>query len=342
MPVIFSCAGAVPKAIQVTLAQTFVKDPNPSNIGFYPTGGSAPLTEAMSADFPLDTTTGNLLVAISVIAWDAANLVSSVSDPVNGAWTFGKELLNTTDCNCDIQIWYKFGAQSLKRTAWSGTGAVSAGGILTLGSGVGTFRLGQRINSTHTPAATPQGGDVVPLSLLSGSQGAAGSTYQLNSAIGSTTFTSEAMTSTDFVSTAFSTVTGAPDYQGCYIAEISHTDGSSIYFAGNNDAPVGAGTDTVTSTTLSTAAKPGLIVGFGFNGGINEVSSTPPFPNEQYAPNPGTGFASSSQILIYNIGFPICTLEWQHFSNINGKAATFSPPAASHYATVAFGVLDGP
>ncbi len=323
-----------------TIIQSFVKDPAPNNIGFYSTGGSAPLTEAMSGDFGADTATGNLLVAFSVIAWDAANLISSVSDPVNGAWTFGKEILNTTICNCDIQIWYKFNAQPLKRNAWSGTGAVSSGGVLTLGAGSGTFRLGQRIGSAHTPAANAQGGDVLPLSLLSGSQGAAGSTYQLSPGIGSTTFASEAMTSTDIVSTAFHTQTGAPDYQGCFGAEIAGTDGSSIAFASNNDAPTGAGTDTVTSGALTTANKPGLLIGCGFNGGINGVSSTPPFPVEQYYPNAGTGFTNSSPILVYNIGSAICTIEWQRFANVNGKAATYSPPAASNYASIALAVLD--
>jgi hypothetical protein len=324
--------------VAISIVQSFVKDPNPIKFDYYDNGnGGTQFNNSFSAAFGSNTTSGNTLLCIPVIATDGPNRIQSVSDPVNGAWASVGDLLNFSDCNCDIHPFVKFNASPLLTTSWTGTGAVSSGGVLTIGSGSGPFRIGQRVNSAHTPAPTATGNDVIVVSKISGTLGVAGSTYQLSPVIGAITFSSEAMTTTDFVSTNLN-LSFAADYQGAYIAELSGTDGSSIYFSGNNDAPTSAGTDTVTSGNVSALAKPGLMIGFGFNGGVNNSNAFPPL----YAPSAGTGYTNSSRILQYDQGNPICTLEWQHFASVGTRAATFSPTADSRYATVAVAFLDSP
>jgi hypothetical protein len=334
--------------------QWAVKDPfalgSPFKCDSYDLGnGSTNFYVAQGIEFSSDTANGNALIIIPVIAYDGQYVIHSVSDPVNGAWTSVGDQLNTTDCNCDVHPYVMFNAKPLLRTSWSGTGAVSSGGVLAIGSGSGQFRLGQRILSASTPTPSAQGlidpaslnGIVTVVSLLSGSLGVAGSTYQLNPDIGSVTFSSESMTTRDFVSICrFTPPVGQSvgDYPGAWLAEISNSDGHSIYFSGHNDAPTGAGTDTVTSGTMSMPASGGLVIGFSFNGGVNNSNAFPPF----YYPGAGTGFSNSSNILQYDQGNAICTVEWQHFSSVGTRAATFSPTADSRYDTVAVGFLDHP
>jgi len=328
----------------IAIVQTAVKDPNPGNIDQYNNGSSTASNYYMSASvaFSSVTTTGNTLLAIPVMAYDGQYIIHSVSDPVNGAWTSIGDQLNTTDCNCDIHPFVIFNASPLLPVSWTGTGAVSSGGVLTIGSGSGPFRLGQHITSASTPPRTASGGDVVVFSLLTGTLGVSGSTYQLSPGIGATTFSSEAMTTGDFVQVTRFTPPQPFDYLGDYpgtwIAELSGTNGSSFYFSGNNDAPTSAGTDTVTSGNLTMPASPGMLFGFGFNGGVNNSNPFPPL----YAPTAGTGFTNSAAILQYDQGNPICTIEWQHFASLGTRAATFSPTADSRYATVGVGLLDAP
>ncbi|HTD72669.1 MAG TPA: hypothetical protein VK652_04010 [Steroidobacteraceae bacterium] len=323
------------------------KDPNPGNLDSYlngvSTAGNPTFGYSQAGNFASNTTSGSTLLCIAVCANDfgsgnpTGNRIYECQDPVNGQWLLiGDQLNNVSTCNCDIKAFVKFNAQPLLNTSWTGTGAVSSGGVLAIGSGTGPFRLGQRIASAHTPKPTVTGGDVVVVSLLSGSLGAPGSTYQLCADIGSITFASEAMTTQDFVNVTRSQVYSFTDYPGIFLAEVSGTDGSTFYFSGNNDSPGGAGTDTVTSEVIAMAAAPGILFGFGFNGGINFEKAFPPL----YAPNPGTEFTNSHSILQYDQGNPICTVEWQHFPSLGLRAATFSPTAASEFATVAVALLD--
>lgn len=320
---------------QIAIVQSAVKDPNPKSIGYYFNGGTAPTDLSFGANFGSNTTNGSTLLAIAVMAYDGQhNEIFAASDPVNGAWTFVGSLLNTSDCNCHIAAYVKFNAQPLLTTSWTGVGSV-ASGVLTLGAGSGTFRLGQRLNCSGLPSPLEFNEITTVVSLLSGTLGATGSTYQLSPAASSTSFSSTAMTTSDFVAIQMTTdhSVNEPDYEGAQIWELAHTDGSSVYFSGNNDVPGGAGTDTVTSGLIAAPASPGMVLGFGFDGGID---------NTPYAPSAGTGFGTSAQILTYNLGQPICTIESQHFSSIGSRAATFSPAAASHYATVGIALLDGP
>jgi hypothetical protein len=343
-----SSGGSTSGAAVVQWAQ---KDPNPSKLDAYfnsTNGSSASPTTGISQAgyFAADTAGGNTLLCIACCANDygtgpdpAGNKIFSIQDPVNGAWSLvGEQLNNINTCNCDIKVYVKFNAQSLKRTAWSGTGAVSSGGVLTIGAGSGNLRIGQRVNSAHTPAPSNTGGEVIIVSLLSGTLGTSGSTYQLGAGIGGTTFASEAMSTTDFVNVTRSQTVSSnfTDYPGIFLVEISGTDGATAYFSGNNDAPNGAGTNSVTSGAIAMAGAPGLMFGYGFNGGVNFENAFPPL----YAPNPGTGFATSHPILQYDQGNPICTVEWQHFASLGTRAATFSPTAASQFATVAVAFLD--
>lgn len=343
-----------------TLVQSAVKDPNPNYNDSYDNGAAdGTHCVAQSAEFTGNTTAGNLLLAYAMVAWDGQYLITNVSDPVNGSWDLEEVLLNTTNCNSHSAIYCKRNAQPLLHTSWSGVGAVSAGGILTLGAGSGPFRLGQRVlsagipvpgNTQNVSSRASFDNIVTAVSLLSGVLGAAGSTYQLNPNIGSVTFGSQAMTTRDFVSATRLTPdqhVGSPqvvgDYPGIYLAEFSGTDNTNVYFNAHNDAPSGAGTDTVTSGALGAVAASGLVIGFGLNGGINGVDPhNLPSPAPVYAPAAGTGFGTSSQLFSFNLGNPAMTVEMQHFANISGKAATFSPPAASNYASMVVAFLDAP
>lgn len=343
-----------------SLLQTSVKDPATGKYDAYDTGSSdVHHYAAQAAEYASDTALGSLLCAWATVAYDGQYQITNISDPVNGNWDLVGTLLNNTTgangCNCHIGVYAKRNAQPLLHASWTGTGAISAGGVLTIGSGTGTFRIGQRILSTHTPAPQQQSvadlpsvkGIVTVVSLLSGSLGAAGSTYQLNSDIGSTTFTSEAMTTRDFV--AVQRFTPAPpqvpgDYPGTVLMEVGGSDNVNVYFAGHDDAPTGSGTDTVVTGALTVPNSPGLFVAFGFNGGTN--SFAPGGGGSNLAPNVGTGYGSSQKILNYDFGVPLCTMEWQHFANLGGGAGvrtgTFSPTGASNLASVGIAFLDAP
>lgn len=338
-----------------TIIQTAVKDPAPNYVDSYDTGsGNGNAYAAQSTEFVSNTTSGSTLLAFSVIAYDGQYRITNMSDPVNGNWTFVGELLHSaTPGNNHTGVYAKFNAAPLLKTSWSGTGAVSSGGVLTIGSGTGTFRIGQRILSAHTPVPgnTQSGTDmpkvdniVTVVSLLSGTLGAPGSTYQLNPNINSVTFASEAMTTRDFVSAM--RFTPAPpqvvgDYPGTWIVELSNT-GSTAYFSGHNDTPGASGTDTVTSGALSAPSVPGIVIGLTFNGGINFAPEPAPYPVDQYWANPGTGWTNNSHILAYNLSSALATVEWKHVSSINGQVATFSPPKASDYSTVVVAIPDAP
>lgn len=339
-------------AAQASVVQWAQKDPKTGNLDAFQNGASTsgpgfgtPIFGFSQAGYlASNTTNGNTLLCIATIATDAhntppntGNQISSVQDTVNGAWDLLGSLDNITDCNCELKAYVKFNAAPLLGTSWTGTGSVASGDVLTIGSGTGAFRIGQRINSTHTPTPTATGGDVIVTAKLSGTLGAAGSTYQLgNGSLSLAPFASEAMTTTDVISMTFEQIFSFTDYPGMFLAELNGTDGSTAYFSGHNDAPTSAGTDTVTSGNLVMAASPGILFGFGFNGGVNNSNAFPPL----YAPSPGTGFGTSHAILEFDQGNPICTVEWQHFSSLGTRAAKFSPTADSRYATVGVGFLD--
>lgn len=338
-----------------TIVQAAVKDSAPNYVDSYDTGsGIGNAYAAQSAEFATNTHSGSMLLAFSVIAYDGQYTITNVSDPVNGNWTLVGTLLHSAvPGNSHIGVYAKFNAAPLLTTSWSGTGSVSSGGVLTLGPGTGTFRIGQRILSASTPVprntqnvgSLPKVDNIVTVvAKLSGTLGAPGSTYQLNPNINAVTFASEPMTTRDFVSVLRNTPSPPQvpgDYAGTYVLELSGTS-STAYFSGHNDTPGSAGTDTVTSGVISSPSVPGLLVGFSFNGGLNYAPEPAPYPLDQYYPNRGTGFTNSVNILAYNVGSPIVTAEWKHVANINGQAATFSPPKASDYTTVAVAIPDGP
>lgn len=333
-----------------TVIQFTIKDPALGNRDAFfntnTTSTTSPTTAISQAGYISGNIAGNALLCIACMANDfgtgpdpAGNTILSVSDPVNGDWgaARGEVLANTNDCNADIKVFVKFNAQPLLSTSWTGTAAVSAGGVLTLGSGSGPFRLGQRINSASTPAVGVTGGETVVVSKLSGTLGAAGSTYQLGGGIGATTFTSQAMTTTDIVAVQRNQTTdnaGADfaDYPGIFLVEVAGTDGSTVYFGGALQSPGGSGSNTVTTGNVSMASLPGLFFGYVFNGGVGAGGA--------FAADAGTGFTNSQKILNYDEAQPICTVEWQHFSSLGSRAATASPHAASNYAIAAVGFLD--
>lgn len=83
-------------------------------------------------------------------------------------------------------------------------------------------------------------------------------------------------------------------------------------------------------------ASPGLLIGFGFNGGVNEGSGG------TFCPAAGTGFTNSQAVLTYDQAQPICRVEWQHFSSLGTRAATWTSSTASNYLAMAVGFLDHP
>lgn len=342
-----------PPSQQAAVVQWAQKDPAPGNLDDYfngaSTGGSPQFGLSQAGYLGSNTTNGNTLLCIAVIATDshstppAGNQIASVQDTVNGAWSLAGTLDNFTDCNCQIKAYVKFNAQPLLTTSWTGTGSNNGAGVLTIGSGSGTFRLGQKISSASTPAtsfATPPSfpsGETIAVSLASGTLGAAGSTYNLNRTDGA--FASEAMTTRDIISQTFSQIFSFTDYPGLFLAELSGTDGSTTYFSGNNDA-VSAGTDNVSSGNLVMAASPGILFGFSFNGGVDGSNASP------VNPAAGTGFLTSQGILNYDqltwTG-AIATVEWQHFPSLGTRAAKFSQrTSTSRCATVGVGLLDHP
>lgn len=330
---------------QITFVQTKVKDPATSKVDFFDNGnGISGKNTSTSNLFTSGTTTGNALLIIPMVATDGPNRIFSVSDPVNGAWTEVGSQISFADCNCDIHPFIKFNASPLLPTSWSGTGAVNSSGVLTIGSGSGPFRLGQRVTSAHLPVPGPGvGNDVIIVSLLSGSLGAAGSTYQLSPGFSSWTtgFSSEAMTTSDIVTINYN-LSFAADYPGSWMAELAHTDGSSFYFSGNNDSTSGAGTDTVSAGTVTAASSPGLVIAFSLNGAANGAPNPPPPLSAPVASAAGTGWPNSSQFLNFDWGFPLVTLEWLHFTSVGSRTPTFSPNGDSRLSSVAIALLDGP
>lgn len=340
---------------QADVLQWSVKDPATGKFDSYwnlaaddpaatdPTSPTDNMSQA--GQFASDTRNGSLILAIAVCANDfgtgpdpAGNTILAVEDPANGGYgtMVGQVLANTNDCNCDIKVFAKFGALPLLGTSWTGSGAVSSGGVLILGSGTGTFRLGQRMNSAHMPTVSVTGGEVTAVRKLSGVLGAAGSTYQLSGGIGATTFSSEAMTTTDIVSAKRHQTTnnaGADftDYPGLFLAEISGTDGATIHFAGALQSPAGSVANSVTTGAISSDTSSGLTLSFAFNGGVG---------GSPIAPAAGTGFTNSHAILAYDIGEAICTVAWARFASLAGLAATATPHGASNYAIAGIQVRD--
>lgn len=266
----------------------------------------------------------------------AGNKVITCRDSVNGLYfSIGEQLNNINDCNFDARFWWFPSSQPLLSTSWTGTGAVSAGGVLTIGSGSGPFRLNQQISSAHTPAVTPAGGETLVISLLSGSLGAPGSTYQLGGGIGATTFASEAMTTTDVVliqrlQTVSSNFT---DYPGAVCVELFGTDHTNTYFGGANPAlAVGAGS--VSTGPIVGPAGPGLALGFGFNGGINEGAGG--------VFCPGANLTNSQALLNYDQGQPLLRFQWQHFSSLGTRSLTWDSSVASNFLAMGAMFRDHP
>lgn len=287
---------------------------------------------------------GNTLLCIACVANDwqqgpifAGNKIIACSDPVNGAWAdVGEQLNNSNDCNTDIRLWVKFNAQPLLTTSWTGTASVASGGILTIAtSASGTLRIGQRMNSSSMPSVNVGGGETILVSLLSGTMGAPGSTYQLGGGIGADTFGAQAMTSQDVVLIQRNQTTNDDfaDYPGCILLEISGTDGSSTYFGGANGVTAGAGTDNISTGNIVMPAVPGLFISLIYNGGADNAPLTP---------TAGTGFGNSQSCLVYNLGSAIGLLEWQHFSSLGTRAATGSLASANNVMSVGVAVLDHP
>jgi hypothetical protein len=185
------------------------------------------------------------------------------------------------------------------------------------------------------------------VSLLTGTLGVTGSTYQLNPDIGSTTFVSEAMTTRDIVAVQRFTPASPQvpgDYPANVLLEIGGSDNTNVYFSGNNDAPSGSGTDTMSTGALSVPNSAGLMVAWGFNGGSNGVA---PGGGSNLAPNAGTGYSNSQKILFYDYTSTICTMEWQRFSNLGGgggsRTPTFSPTGGpTNTASIGVAFLDHP
>lgn len=335
------------------LVQKTVKDPATGKLdSFFNIHGAntttPPTSDVSQAGYISGNVNGNDLIAICFMANDfgtgpdpAGNNTIACQDPVNGSWSSViRQLNNGNDCNTDAHIWIKRAAAPLLSTSWSGTGAVSSSGVLTIGSGTGTFRLGQRVNSATITSAHPvtvAGGETIVVSLLSGTLGVSGSTYQLNDGIGSTTFSSEAMTTTDIVAVQ-RTIRTSPvqaDYPGIILLELSGTDGANIYSAGANPVAGGAGTDTLSSGVLSgLPTKGGLMIGVGFNGGAN---------GSPIAPEAGSAFAGGTiqKLLSFDLGQAIATLVIQHVPSLAAQGEMkWSPHGASNYLTIAVALPD--
>lgn len=325
------------------------KDANPSNLDTYWNTTTAspanPTTGISQAGYlSQQNIAGNHLLVISLCANDfntgpdpAGNSIFDVKDPVNGDYSLlGHKLNASNDCNTDLTFWMKWNALPLLSASWSGLGAVSAGGVLTLsGSVSGTMRLGQRIVSASTPVVSNTGGETVVLSLLSGSMGQPGSTYQLSAGIGATTFAAEAMTTRDFIASQASIKTSPAvrDYPGLIMAEISGLDGSSSFFGASNYSTVGAGTDNMSTGPIAGPASSGLFLGFHWNGGADNAPLTP---------TAGTGWANSQAFGVFNLGSAIGLLEWKHFANLGTQASTASLGSANNCMSAGVMLLDHP
>lgn len=359
MPLARSFVADVRTSAQASIVQSAVKDSVPVSADAYDTGLNYPNHyAAQSGEYASDTRSGSLLCAWSVVAYDLQYQITNIGDPVNGDWDLVGTLLNTTTgangCNCHFALYVKKNAQPLLHTSWTGTGAVSSGGVLTIGSGTGTVRLGQRILSASTPLPQQQSHADLPnvkgittiVSLLTGTLGAPGSTYQLNPDIGSTTFASEAMTTRDIVSIQRVTPTQPQvpgDYPANVLFEISGSDNTNVYFSSNNDAPSGSGTDNLSAGALTVPNSPGLMVAVFFNGGSN---GSAPGSGSNLAPNAGSGFGNSQKILSYDYTAPLCTVQWQHFSSLGNGVGSRTPTASStgnsNLGNLGFAFLDHP
>lgn len=330
-----------PNTAQVAAPVAFsFKDPVTSNLDTYWTTAAAnPANPTSGIGQALylsqQNIAGNDLFVLANCANDfgtgpdpAGNTITSVFDPVNGGYTLVGSLLNNlNDCNTDIGLYIKRNAQPLLSTSWSGQGAVSSGGILTLsGSISGTMRIGQRILSTHTPAVSNTGGETVILSLQSGTLGQSGSTYQLSGGIGTTTFAAEAMTTRDFI-TAQATVRTNPaqrDYPGMACVELFGTDGINAFFGGQNYTTPGAGSGNMSTGNIVGSSTPGLIICLHMNGGADNAPLTPTLDS---------GWSGQSYG-IYNLGSGIQLLAYKHVSNLGTQAGTASLGSSNNCISV--------
>lgn len=341
--------GGVPTAATATVVHVSTQDPNPSNLDTYwntiTANPANPTTGISQAGYlSQQNIAGNHLLVIALCANDfatgpdpAGNSIFDVNDPVNGGYSLlGHKLNNSNDCNTDMVFSIKWNAQPLLSTSWSGLGAVSSGGVLTLsGSVSGVMRIGQRILSASTPAVSNTGGETVVLSLLSGSMGQPGSTYQLSAGIGATTFAAEAMTTRDFIAAQASVKTNPAvrDYPGMIMMELSGLDGSSSFFGASNYSTVGAGTDNMSTGNVVGPASGGLFVAFHWNGGA---------VNAPLSPAAGTGWANSQAFGVFNLGSAIGLIEWKHFAVLGTQAATASLGSANNCMSAGVMLLDHP
>lgn len=318
-----------------SIVQSATHDPTPSGQGCFNTNNpDGTLGLAFAAFVGSNTTNGATLFCFAHVANDQGNTVVGVSDPVNGAWDFVNSQTNADPtCNTFVGAWTKRNAQPLiAANSWVGTASASSG-TLTLGSGSGTFRLGQQLANASIPVPNSQGSGVLyPTALLSGTLGASGSTYSLNANVG---FSSQATSTYDFVLCQTHSTIAFVDFDCAYIAELSNTDNSSVYSSGNNDAPSGAGTDNLSSGTIAAPSSPGMVLAFCINGALNNSAGAPP----TFAPNAGSGFGNSFQMLTTESS-PIVTVEWQHFPSVGHRAATFSGLHASVFDTLGVAFLD--
>lgn len=340
MPIMFRtsaiAAPTVSTAKTASVVAVSVADPNPSNLDTYWTTQTANPSNPTSGIgqacyLGQQNVAGNDILVIASCANDfntgpdpAGNTISSVFDPIHGPYTFLGSLLNNgNDCNTDVGFYIMRNAQPLQiGTAWSGQGAVSSGGILTLsGSVSGTMRLNQRILSASTPAVSNTGGETIILSKLTGTMGQAGSTYQLSGGIGATTFGAEAMTTRDFI-TAQTTVRTNPaqrDYPGMLAIELFGTDGVNAYFGGQNYTTT-AGSSNMSTGSIVGPSSGGLFIAWHCDGGADNAPLTPTLDS---------GW-SGQAVGIYNLGSAIELLAYQHFSNLGTRAGTASLNSANN------------
>jgi hypothetical protein len=203
-----------------------------------------------------------------MVAYDGGNLVQSVNDITNGAYTKIDEVLDSDSVeNADSVSYYKASASPITAGAFVGTASAS-----------GTTLTVSAVTSGSMPYNAALSGSGVPANLWSPSRGSGTGgtgTYVLSatSTISSTTITAS--------NTIFPTYVGFGDYSGCVAMELTGVT-TLVGHAAQRQTSIASGS-TISSGTAALGSSPVIIVVACIN--ISEAGGT-------YVPLASSGWTS--------------------------------------------------
>lgn len=313
-----------------SVRQVALWDPAPSNFGSFSVGvlsGNVAGANATGsyALFAQDTLPGSALVSFVMTAYDGANVVTNACDITNGVHSIVDSVLNTFgSSNMHTRSFIKANAGVLKSAAWVGTGHISSAGPVFV---IDTTTSGHiSIGDVVVGASVPHG--CVIQSLFSGTADQPGATYILPAPAGSVNISSQAMSTANPIIVRYN---NSGDYEGMICLEVTGVDPNPLVGHAAQALSLVSGTDAATSGTAPCGSAPVIIVAAAFNG--NDAVSP-------WAPAQGTGFASWTSALVFNLAQALAAYEYQNFQNPGTKAGTFTPSGADDFTVMMVALLD--